>query len=117
MSISGTDFRSGNGVGNTGTRYAAKQSELISSDGDTCPPPPGLDLVLTDDELGGGGGGGPGPGGGARGLGPEDTGAELVLAVTGGDGDCPLSDVEALTKFPRFKELLPPKAQTASLNL
>ena len=71
-------------------------------------------MLFAGDELGGGGGGGPGGGGGA---GHEDAGAG-VLADTGVDDDCPLSDGGgALIKFPRFNELLPPKAQTASLNL
>ena len=100
--------------------YEAEQREIISSDGVTWPPP--ADLLLADDKLGGGGGGGPGADGGGGhddggggGGGPDV--AEVILTLTGGDGDSPLLDVGALTKFPRFKELLPPNAQTASLNL
>ena len=111
MSISGTDSNCGKVTGKTGTLYEAEQREIISLDGVTWPPP--ADLFLADDKLGGGGGGGPGADGG--GGGPDDTG--VILTLTGGDGDSPLLDVGALTKFPRFKELLPPNAQTASLNL
>ena len=69
-------------------------------------------------ELGLGGGGGPG-GGGPGGGGGGGTGPPLdSLHETGGAGQGGLTSVlELFTNFPRFRELLPPKAHTDSLNL
>ena len=63
--------------------------------------------------LGGGGGGGAGGAGGAGGLGPPVF--DNPLAVGGFKGTEGADEV--LEKLPRFRELLPPKAQTDSLNL
>ena len=98
-------------AGSVGTMKAERHFSLRSLEGVEWPPGP---LLLED----GGGGGGPGGGGGGGGPPPDEDGGGGGLA-TGGEGavTAPLVALILAAKLPMLRELLPPKAHTASEKL
>ena len=98
-------------AGSVGTMKAERHFSLRSLEGVEWPPGP---LLLE----GGGGGGGPGGGGGGGGPPPDEDGGGGGLATGGeGAGTAPLVALILAAKLPMLRELLPPKAHTASEKL